>query len=180
MLQNMCRFTSPELRARQLDIFNGEITTLMGTLTEDALVIDLELDMEPVSWFSKDLTSRQWWYTIHDAWMGRTCQRTVEQTPENVRIGVAMNTFSTNTAEWDSVYIRAYKKMVNVGVDWAVQGGLMITGDECPSGYVSALRGLTLDCSLCDEKARRSGTYNCPTNCKCRTGMSNSVRFYSN
>lgn len=177
-LQSMCRFTSPELRKRELDIFETEIVSLMGTVNNDALVIDVEFDMEDVSWFSKDLTSRQWWYTVHDAWMGRTCQGKVEQTESNIKISTAMKQFSTNSVEWDTVYVRAYKKMVATGAEWATPGGYKITGDECPSGYVPALKGLVLDCSLCDENARRAGTYNCPANCKCRTGMSNSVRFY--
>ena len=175
-LQNMCRFTSPELRSRELAIFEREIKPLMGTADNNALVIDVEADLEPVSWFSKDLTSRQWWYTVHDAWMGRTCQGRVEQTESNVRISNAMKQFSTNSLEWDNVYIRAYKKMVSTGAEWAIK--YSITGDECPSGYVPALRGLVLDCSLCSEVARRDGTYNCSSNCKCKTGMSNSVRFY--
>ncbi|MGA1048745.1 MAG: hypothetical protein ACO3UU_12115, partial [Minisyncoccia bacterium] len=116
--------------------------------------------------------------TVHDAWMGRTCQKKVEQTEENIRIGGAMKTFSVNSLEWDTVYKRAYKKMVSTGADWAVEGGYKITGDECPSGYVPALKGLVLDCSLCDEVARRGGVYNCSRNCKCSTGMSNSVKFY--
>jgi hypothetical protein len=177
-LQNMCRFTSPELRSKQLEVFDTEITTLLGVTAPDALVIDLDMDLEPVSWFSKLLEPRQWWYTIHDAWMGRTCQGKVEKTENNIRIGRAMNSFQTNTVEWDITYIRAYKKMVNVGAEWAVPGGFKITGDECPSNYVPAVRGMTLDCSSCNEVSRRSGTYSCPSNCKCRTGMSNSVRFY--
>lgn len=90
-----------------------------------------------------------------------------------------MNVFRNSTTEWDNVYIRAYKKMVNVGASWAIDNGFAITGDECRSGYVSALKGLILDCSLCDETARRSGTYNCDNNCKCKTAFSNSVKFYT-
>ncbi len=175
-LQSMCRFTSPELRKREIDIFETEIVPLMGTAENNALVIDVEFDMEDVSWFSKDLTSRQWWYTVHDAWMGQTCQGKVEKTESNMRISTAMKQFSSNSLEWDTVYVRAYKKMVSTGAEWAIP--FAITGDECPSGYVPALKGLVLDCSLCDEVSRRNGVYNCPVNCKCRTGMSNSVRFY--
>lgn len=178
-LQNMCRFTSPELRSRQMGIFDRELTTLLGVKAPDALVIDVEMDMEPVSWFDKDLNSKQWLYTVHDAWMGRTCQGKVEKTENNIKIGMTMNVFQTNSTEWDILYTRAYKKMVNVGAEWAIPGGFRITGDECPSGYVSAVKNLVLDCSLCDEVARRDGSYNCPSNCKCRTGMSNSVRFYT-
>lgn len=176
---NMCKFTSPELRKRATDIFDTEIRTLMGIQTPDALVIDLDTEMEHVSWFSKDLTTRQWLYTVHDAWMGRACQRKVPQTPNNIQIGLAMNNFQTNVPAWDIAYIRGYKKMVNTGANWAVPGGLAITGDECPSGYVSAIKLLNLDCSKCSEVNRRDGTYSCSLNCKCATGMSNSAKFYT-
>lgn len=69
--------------------------------------------------------------------------------------------------------------MVNVGASWAVDGGYAITGDECSSGYTSALKALVLDCSLCTETARRNGNYNCNSNCKCKTAFSNSVKFYT-
>jgi len=177
--QSMCRFTSPELRKREIDIFETEIKTVMGVQEPEALVIDLDTEMEDVSWFSKDLTSRQWFYTVHDAHMGRACQRKVVQNPDNIKIGNAMNTFQLNTAEWDITYIRAYKKMVNIGANWATPGGFAITGDECRSGYVSAIKTLVLDCSKCDEISRRNGSYSCSSNCKCLTGMSNSVRFYT-
>jgi hypothetical protein len=176
---NMCKFSSPELRKRATDLFDMEIRTLMGVLSPDALVIDLDTEMEHVSWFSKDLTSRRWLYTVHDAWMGRACQRKVPVNANNTRIGNAMSMFSVNSTDWDVTYIRAYKKMVSTGVNWATNGGFAITGDECPSGYVSALKGLVLDCSKCDEKSRRDGTYNCSLNCKCATGMSNSVKYYT-
>lgn len=177
--QKMCTFTSPELRRRGTDIFDAEVRTLMGVQDPNALVIDLDTEMEPVSWFSRDLTSRRWMYTVHDAHMGLACQRRVPQTPNNVEIGNAMNNFRNSVPNWDTAYIRGYKKMVNTGANWAVPGGFAITGDECPSGYVPALRGLVLDCSKCSEVNRRDGTYNCPSNCKCATGMSNSAKFYT-
>jgi hypothetical protein len=57
---------------------------------------------------------------------------------------MAMNNCQNNGSTWYETYIRAYKKMVNTG---AIPGGFAITGDECPSGYVSAVKGLVLDCS---------------------------------
>jgi hypothetical protein len=177
--QKMCTFTSPELRKRTVELFDTEIRTLMGVQNPDALVIDLDTEMEHVSWFSKDLTTRQWLYTVHDAWMGRACQRKVPQTADNIQIGMAMKNFQTNVPAWDTAYTRGYKKMVNTGANWAVPGGLAITGDECPSGYVSAIRLLKLDCSKCSETNRRDETYSCSLNCKCATGMSNSAKFYT-
>jgi hypothetical protein len=176
---NMCKFTSPELRQRQVDLFDTEILTVIGVKDPEALVIDLDTEMEHVSWFSKALDFRRWLYTVNDAWLGLACQRKLPSNSINTRIGDAMNVFQTSTLEWDRVYIRAYKKMVNVGASWAIGGGFEITGDECKSGYTSALKALTLDCSLCSETARRNGTYNCDPNCKCKTAFSNSVKFYT-
>lgn len=177
--QDMCKFTSPELRKRALDLFDTEIVTLFGIKRPDAMVIDLDVEKEHVSWFSLANIARQWMYTINDAWLGLACQNKLPKTTQNIQIGNAMNVFKNSSAEWDKVYIRAYKKMVNVGASWAVPNGYAITGDECGSGYISALKGLVLDCSLCDETARRSGTYNCDNNCKCKTAFSNSVKFYT-
>lgn len=176
---NMCKFTSKELRQRQVDLFETEIKLIMGVGDQEALVIDLDTEMEHVSWFSKALDFRRWLYTINDAWLGLACQRKLTQNSINIEIGNAMNLFRNNTIEWDNTYVRAYKKMVNVGANWAVSNGYAITGDECPSGYTSALKGVVLDCSLCDESSRRLGTYNCNSNCKCKTAFSNSVKFYT-
>ena len=175
----MCKFTSPELRQRQVDLFDTEIRTVIGTTNPEAMVIDLDTEMEHVSWFSKALDFRRWLYTVNDAWLGLACQRKLPVNSVNTRIGDAMNVFQTSTSEWDKVYIRAYKKMVNVGATWAIGNGFAITGDECISGYTSALKALILDCSSCSETARRNGSYNCDPNCKCKTAFSNSVKFYT-
>ena len=175
---NMCKFTSTELRSRQNDIFNAEIVTLFGITNPDAFIIDLDTEKEDVTWFGKNLNTKRWLYTVNDAWLGLACQNKLPVNDHNTRIGNAMNSFKNNSAEWDKVYIRAYKKMINVGANWSIQNGFPITGDECKSGYVSALKGTVLDCSNCDENAKRSGTYKCDRNCKCKTAFSNSVKFY--
>jgi len=174
---NMCKFTSPELRQRQLDLFDTEIKTVIGNINPDVLIIDLDTEKEHVSWFSKALDFRRWLYTINDAWLGLACQNKLSNTIYNNQISAAMNKFQ-NANEWDPLYIQAYKKMVNVGASFAIEGGMPITGDECKSGYVSALKGLVLDCNKCDEISRQNGTYNCDPNCKCKTAFSNSVKFY--
>lgn len=175
--QSLCRFTSPELRKREIDIFDQETRLVLGVTDADALLVDLDTEMEHVSWIGRG-QSRPWMYTVNDAWLGLACQNRLPVTDYNTEISSAMNSFKTSVPDWDTTYTRAYKKMVNTGASWSTQ--FAITGDECPSGYVSALKGVTLDCSLCDQNARRSGTYNCPANCKCKTAFSNSVRFYTN
>lgn len=175
--QNLCRFTSPELRKRQIDIFDQETMLVLGVNDPNALLVDLDTEMEHVSWFNRASVSRRWVYTVNDAWLGLACQNRLPVTDYNTEISQAMNTFQNSVPDWDITYIRAYKKMVNTGASWSNQ--FAITGDECPSGYVSAVKGVSLDCSLCDQTARRTGTYNCPVNCKCKTAFSNSVRFYT-
>jgi hypothetical protein len=135
--------------------------------------------MEHVSWFGKNLNFRQWMYTVHDAWMGLACQNKVVMNADNTAIWNAMNTFRNNVGEWNTVYTTAYKKMVNLGASWAFGEPFAITGDECPSGYVPATKGLVVDCSRCTEIHQRNGTYSCPSTCKCATGLSNSVRFFT-
>lgn len=175
---NMCKFTSTELRSRQNNVFNDEIVTLFGVTNPDAFIINLDTENEDVTWFDKKLNTKRWLYTVNDAWLGLACQNKLPVNEHNTKIGNAMNSFKNNSAEWDKVYIRAYKKMINVGANWSIQNGFPITGDECKSGYVSALKGMVLDCSNCDENAKRSGTYKCDRNCKCKTAFSNSVKFY--
>lgn len=176
---DLCKFTSPQLRARAMDIFDTEIKMLWGAVNEDSLVIDLDTELERVSWFSKNLTFRPWIYTVHDAWMGLACQNKAPINTNNSAIRNAMNTFANNNSVWDSTYVRAYKKMVNLGALWAGGEPFSITGDECPSGYVSAIKGLIIDCSKCSQLFRRNGTYSCSSNCKCATGLSNSVKFFT-
>ena len=104
---NLCKFTSPQLRSRAIDIFNAETTTLLGPQDENALVIDVETEMEHVSWFSKNLTFRQWMYTVHDAWMGLACQNKVPQNANNNAIRDAMNEFRNSVPAWDIEYTSA-------------------------------------------------------------------------
>jgi hypothetical protein len=176
-LENMCKFTSPELRARNSDIFENEIVTLLGTPTEETLVMDLDTETEHVSWFGAGYVPRRWLYTINDAWLGLACQGRLIQNAINDKIRTAMNLFKNNEADWNPLYIQAYKKMVNTGASFSTPGGFAITGDECPSGYQPALKGLVLDCSKCDASFRKNGTYNCDRNCKCKTAFSNGVKF---
>ncbi len=181
-LQNeeICKFTSPEFRKKATDEFNAEVFTLhQGELPQpNDNVIEVENEMEDVTWSGLSIGTKPWIYTLHDAWMGNACSGKLPSNNHNNAIKTSMNTFKDNTSSWDETYVRAYKKMVNVGASFSVPGGFAITGDECPSGYASALKDLVLDCSLCNESARREGSFNCPSNCKCTTAFSNSVKFY--
>lgn len=176
----ICKFTSPEFRKKATDELDGDVIILeqgiLPQLTDN--VIEVENEMEDVTWSGRSIGVKPWIYTLHDAWMGNACSGKLPSNRHNDAIRVSMNKYNNDVSAWDQTYIVAYIKMVNLGASFSVQGGLEITGDECPSGYASALKGLTLDCSQCDEKARRSGVYNCSPNCKCATAFSNSVKFY--
>ena len=174
-LQEMCKFTSKQLRKRADDIFMAEIIPVGGVLDPQALITDLGIETEDVTWFDDKFISKQWNYTINDAYLGQACQGKLEKTPDNISIGDSMNKFKTSSSLWDTVYIRAYKKMINTGVNWAISGGFAITGDECKSGYVSSVKA---NCLKCDENARRKNIYNCPLSCKCSTAFDNTVEFY--
>jgi hypothetical protein len=129
-LQEMCKFTSKELRDRAVTAFDTEIIPVTGIIDPKALITDLGLPTEDVTWFDKNSISRQWNYTINDAYLGLACQRKLENTVYNKEIGDSMNLFKVNSNAWNIVYIRAYKKMINTGVNWATVGGFAITGDE--------------------------------------------------
>jgi hypothetical protein len=178
--EEICKFTSPEFRKKATDEFEAEVITLHeGELPQPQdNVIEVENEMEDVTWSGLSIGVKPWIYTLHDAWMGNACSGKLASNPYNNAIKTAMNTFKDNSNSWDQTYIRAYKKMMNLGADFGASSGFAITGDECPSGYASALKDLVLDCSLCYESFKRNGTYNCPSNCKCSTAFSNSVRFY--
>jgi hypothetical protein len=178
--EELCKFTSPEFRKKATDEFQSEVITLDENLlpNPEDNVIEIEHELEDVTWTGRSIGIKPWIYTLHDAWMGNACSGKLPSNSHNNAIKTAMNTFKDNTDSWDQTYIRAYKKMMNLGADFAVTGGFAITGDECPSGYSSALKDLVLDCTLCTESAKKNGTYNCPSNCKCSTAFSNSVKFY--
>ena len=174
-LQEMCKFTSKQLRKHADEIFISEVIPIGGVLDPLALITDLGLPTEDVTWYDDKFMSKQWNYSINDAYLGQACQGKLEKTADNISIGNSMNKFKTSTSSWDTVYVRAYKKMMNTGVNWAIKNGFAITGDECKSGYVSSAKE---SCLKCDEIARRTKTYNCPASCKCTTSFNNTVEFY--
>ena len=177
-LQEICKFTSKKLRDRAVGIFDAEIIPVTGTVDPNAFITDLGIETEDVTWYDKDFISRPWNYTINDAYLGLACQRKLENTDYNKEIGDSMNLFKSSSSAWDKVYVRAYKKMINTGVNWAVPNGFAITGDECKSGdgYVSGSKKIS--CELCTEVARRNNKYNCPSLCRCNTSLGDNIEFY--
>ena len=181
-LQEICKFTSKKLRDRAAAIFDAEILPVTGVIDPMALITDLGLATEDITWFDKNMISKQWNYTINDAYLGLACQGKLEKTDYNNKIGASMNLFKNDINKWNVVYTRAYKKMINMGVNWAIKGGFSITGAECKSGYVLETDPPYMfhnrHCDLCSELALKSNRYNCPQNCKCRTAFNKDSQFY--
>jgi len=177
--QNMCKFTSQELRQRELDILAQElIIPDIGPGNPDLLVINPDTEYEDVTWYN-DVTkiAKKWQYTVHDAWMGKACQRDIAKTADNEKIGIYMNKYKNNMEEWNVAYTRAYKKMMKIGASWYKKGGLIISGLECNSGYISNIPNV--NCVLCNLKTY-SGNYanNCPKSCRCKTAFADDAVFY--
>jgi hypothetical protein len=164
-----------ELRKREMDILAQElIVPDVGSGNPDLLVIDPDREYEDVSWYN-DVTkiAKKWQYTVHDGWMGKACQRDIEKTSNNEMIGVYMNKFKNDIAEWNKAYARAYKKMMKTGANWYKAGGFIISGLECPSGYISSIPKVS--CVTC---SKRGYGQICPKSCRCKTAFADNAAFY--
>lgn len=170
--QDLCKFTSQEFRKSQQDLLDQELVELNPD--PNTLVTNQELELEDVTWYD-DVTkiAKKWMYTIHDAWMGKACQddSDLPKTDYNNQIRISMNKFKDDSKEWDTTYIRAYKKMINTGAIWNKKGGFPISGLECNSGYESYIP--KINCRICNIK------YNtCHRSCKCKTAFNENEAFY--
>jgi len=177
--QNLCKFTSQELRQRELDVLVQElIIPDVGVGNPDLLVINPDTEYEDVSWYNAvTKIAKKWQYTVHDAWMGKACQRDIDNTSYNNMISIYMNKYKNNMDEWNIAYIRAYKKMMKIGAKWYKKGGLMISGLECNSGYISDIPNV--NCMICNNKNYKNEyVNNCPKSCRCKTSFKESESFY--
>ena len=79
----------------------------------------------------------EWLYTTNDAWLGLACQNKLEANNYNLELSNSLKKFKTSKTEWELVYMKAYKKMINNNVRWfnLKKNGFSITGNECKSGY---------------------------------------------
>lgn len=101
---------------------------------DNTLVNDEEFKYEDVTFssvitfpfFGKNRNStiyHLWRYTIHDAWMGKACMGDVK----NIKIANAMNNFKNNITMWNTIYVSAYKKMINLGATWSSHGKMSLS-----------------------------------------------------
>lgn len=163
--QDMCRFTSSQFRQRQLDILAQELPDIGDP---NALVTGVDVEFEDVTWIFN--TAKKWPYTVHDAWMGSACQGALQESTVNTNIQTYMNNFKNNVNEWNTIYTRAYKKMVNTGAIWNKSGAFPISGLECRSGYNSP--DPNVDCKKCNKDE-------CHISCKCKTAFNETETFYN-
>jgi len=176
MNQQMCKFTSVELREKTMGILTQEIVDpLGGVLDPKAVVGGPDTEFEDVTWFNQSTISKKWDYTIHDAWMGKACQNDIEKSITNDNIGEYMRKFRDYPNYWNKIYIRAYKKMINTGATWNKHGGMPIHGKECISGFVSDIHE---NCKLCHAN-EYGDLFKCPQSCRCKTSFNSTEIFYN-
>jgi len=158
----LCKFTSKHFRDQTLNDINTEIP--------DPTEVDTEkIDVEWVN------PTRKWHHTLNDAWLGQACQNKLKKTDYNRKIHNSMNKFKNSITEWHKIYITAYKKMMNIGVKWAISGGYPMTGFECKK-YISSIKNV--NCKLCNVNHSNFSQRKCPKSCICSTSFANNAKFY--
>ena len=163
--QELCKFTGKAFKDTALQEFTNEPPET------DA---EAETETVDVEWSS---TPKTWPYTLNDAWLGKACMKDHSQNANDIQIEHAMNKFRNSSLSWDLVYIKAYKKMVNLGAKFSTRGGYPITGHECPSGYRS-LQPNT-NCKPCNMNYKNFKlSTKCHTSCQCSTSFAKDVPFY--
>ena len=156
--QELCKYTSSHFKDEaDLDFQEAPETT-------DIIKVVVEV--------IENGLAKLWNYTVNDAWLGMGCRGEVKQE----EVFTSMNKFKNSYNDWAGVYSRAYKKMVSIGALWSHYGGYPITGLECPSGYISTVRGVK--CNMCIIPFRVFSTgIVCPKACVCKTAIRNEEVF---
>jgi len=142
----LCKFTSDYFRKNvKIDItnelgLNVEQILLQNQITEqNDLLIENDIPIiKPIdiTYFENNII-KHWFYTINDAWLGLACQNKLENTNYNSILYSSLNKFKQSQYEWELVYMKAYKKMINNQVRWfhLKFNKVHINGNECSSGY---------------------------------------------
>ncbi len=139
ILQNeLCKFTSKFFQDKARDDVFKELNT------NDNIIIETDPIKKINFVVDNNGVYRQWNYTINDGWLGMACQSKLDNNDINNNIKNSMTAFK-NINYWNSVYERAYKKMINNHVRWFKNrnDGLQINGKECKSGF-KWVKGLKL------------------------------------
>lgn len=169
-----CRFSSKMFQEEALSEFDKEADYPEEPDAKEYINVD---------YFPKKHGVPKWSYTVHDAWMGRACQ---DKTKKDELI-VAMRTFRSDQKYWNRVFERAYKKMINLNVNWAYKNGFPITGKECRNSRDSDNK--TINCYACefiptfgDLSFRMFNKTiiksECDPSCKCFTELRDNDLFY--
>jgi hypothetical protein len=175
MNQQMCKFTSVELRDKAIGILAQEIgDPFGGVLDPKAVVGGPDTEFEDVTWFNQSTISKKWDYTIHDAWMGKACQNDIEKSITNDNIGDICG----NLEIIQIIGIKStleHIKMINTGATWNKHGGMPIHGKECTSGFISDIHE---NCKLCHVN-EYGDLFKCPRSCRCKTSFNSTEIFYN-
>jgi hypothetical protein len=140
----LCKFTSNYFK----DVIKQDIGLELDLNIEQILLQDIiteknDLVTEPsfikpidISYYENN-QFHKWLYTINDAWLGQACQNKLENTNYNLELFNSLNKFKQSQYNWELIYSKAYKKMINNNVRWfnLKFNGLQINGKECYSGY---------------------------------------------
>lgn len=164
--QAQCKFTSQHFRQKTVDRFELDVVDIIA----DNELLSVKLVNDPIN------NQTIWMYTVHDAWMGKACQKALANTKYNNDIRKAMLRFKDSVTEWNQEYTKAYKKMVSIGVQWSIKKGYPITGYECKSGYKSIIT--KEKCNMCNIDYANIKKYKCPKSCVCSTAFSETATFY--
>jgi hypothetical protein len=142
----LCKFTSDYFREEIKEDINKELdieveNIILQDIIQETNDLLVELENQHVKQINVNYYDgneiKKWLYTTNDAWLGLACQNKLEDTNYNNEIRNSMNLFKSSTNEWQKIYMKAYKKMINNNVRWfnLKTNGLRITGNECNSGY---------------------------------------------
>ena len=142
----LCKFTSEYFKNN----IKKDLTTELNIDVEAVLAQDniqetadilIEQDIQfvkpiDITYFENSIMN-QWLYTTNDAWLGLACQNKLEANNYNLELSNSLNKFKTSKSQWELIYMKAYKKMINNNVRWfnLKTNGFIINGNECKSGY---------------------------------------------
>lgn len=146
MIKNeLCKFTGTYFQQKTKEDLQMELNLdINNIINENNLEEENNLISEIEPGFIKPIDIRvyenniikKWNFTINDAWLGLACQNKLENNNINNNIKNSMISFK-NIDYWNTIYGKAYKKMINNNVRWFKlrSNGFRISGRECKSGY---------------------------------------------
>ena len=148
----LCKFTSNYFRDKSKIELEEELNVNVNEILKEDVAAEannmlVEEDTQitrPINVVTYDKeTAKKWRYTTNDAWLGLACQDKLNMDKNtisgkiNTQIKNSMIKFKNSNIVWETMYMNAYKKMINNNVRWfkSKSNGFKINGSECNSGY---------------------------------------------